>query len=448
MNKLAYKVLNDLDVDIEVTGNPFNLPIESIFQMAARINKKRSFLFVSKVLGKHIPVNPNTSLIAGAVLSILYQKHLKGHLPYSIEQVITAIVDPANANHVFHMIKSNTLPLCEPTIFIGFAETATALGHSMFDIFSGPAKYIHTTREMINEVNPTLDFVEEHSHATSHRCYPLYEQFFQGEESIVLVDDEITTGKTAINIIRDLHHKHPRARYVVASLLDWRSDEDKQRFEDVKHELGITIDCLSLLQGKITVSGGPVESLVSNKGISTPNANAEVLHYSLDKYFMHIPFSSTNTYGETKTESYLKHTGRFGIDALDIPNLDESITRSANELKSYRRGKRTLCLGTGEFMYIPMRIASEMGQGVAYQSSTRSPIHPYAGKDYAIRNVFPFDYPEDPSINYFFYNIPHGTYDEVFVMMERESRPEKLFSYSEALKKTGIPIIHYVHFNN
>ena len=36
-------------------------------------------------------------------------------------------------------------PLPEEVLFIGFAETATALGHSMFQCFQN-AKYVHTTR--------------------------------------------------------------------------------------------------------------------------------------------------------------------------------------------------------------------------------------------------------------------------------------------------------------
>ncbi|MEC1550449.1 phosphoribosyltransferase domain-containing protein [Bacillus rugosus] len=45
-------------VDLSVTDNPLSIPEQVLFEMAARVNKKRGFLFVSKVLGKHIPVHP------------------------------------------------------------------------------------------------------------------------------------------------------------------------------------------------------------------------------------------------------------------------------------------------------------------------------------------------------------------------------------------------------
>lgn len=40
--------------------------------MAARKNIKRGFLFVSKVLGKHIPVQPLIPLIGGGILAARY----------------------------------------------------------------------------------------------------------------------------------------------------------------------------------------------------------------------------------------------------------------------------------------------------------------------------------------------------------------------------------------
>ena len=41
-------------------------------------------------------------------------------------------------------------------------------------------------------------------------------------EIVVLVDDEITTGKTALNIIRQIQERFPKKEYVLASLLDWQ----------------------------------------------------------------------------------------------------------------------------------------------------------------------------------------------------------------------------------
>ncbi|PER91230.1 adenine/guanine phosphoribosyltransferase, partial [Bacillus anthracis] len=44
--------------------------------MAARINKKRSFLFVSTILGKHLPINTAVSLSSGFALATRYMEML------------------------------------------------------------------------------------------------------------------------------------------------------------------------------------------------------------------------------------------------------------------------------------------------------------------------------------------------------------------------------------
>ncbi|COG31073.1 Protein of uncharacterised function (DUF3706) [Streptococcus pneumoniae] len=111
-------------------------------------------------------------------------------------------------------------------------------------------------------------------------------------------------------------------------------------------------------------------------------------------------------------------------------------------------GKRTLCLGTGEFMYIPMKIAAEMGENILYQSTTRSPIHPVSNDvNYAIHNHFSYPSPEDPTITNYFYNISPHDYDEAFVFIERDLGEEALSPLLQQLQ-TVIPFIHIVSFSN
>ena len=55
-------------------------------------------------------------------------------------------------------------------------------------------------------------------------------ELFVNDAPLVLVDDEISTGATALDSIRALHGLAPHRRYVVASLVDLRSPE--QRHED------------------------------------------------------------------------------------------------------------------------------------------------------------------------------------------------------------------------
>ncbi|UHA75905.1 phosphoribosyltransferase family protein [Paenibacillus sp. 481] len=444
--------------------------------MAARVNKKRSFLFVSKVLGKHIPVDPCTSLLSGASLALLYQQELGGVVPLEVEGMLKAFQDPAYAQETYRQLKRTPMQLTERTLFIGFAETATALGHSMYDMFSGPVHYLHTTREHVAELETVITFEEEHSHATDHRCYALDPDSFERADTVVLVDDEMTTGKTSLNIIKALHARFKHKRFFVASLLDWRNVADRQAFADLERELDVTITCLSLVQGEIEVTGGPIERLMGGeeqgsvqglaKGSTVMVAHGATQASAHDAAQDGAPALGENqehvqnrvhfeTYRietifdrlEATAKPYLRHTGRFGLFAAQNARLDEHISATAQKLRTLRNGARTLCMGTGEFMYVPMRIAAEMGQDVVYQSTTRSPIHPYVSDTYAVRYKANYPSLEDPEVQNFMYNIPADTYDDMFLFIECEPSAERLEPLMEVLSQLRIPRINIVYFS-
>lgn len=103
-------------------------------------------------------------------------------------------------------------------------------------------------------------------------------------------------------------------------------------------------------------------------------------------------------------------------------------------------------MGTGEFMYIPMRIAAELGENVWYQSTTRSPIHPVASPHYAVHSAYRFTSPEHPDVMNFMYNITPGSYDDMFLFMEREASEQQLIELKQALAQLRIPNIYIVYF--
>ncbi|AUS25215.1 phosphoribosyltransferase [Paenibacillus polymyxa] len=442
--------------------------MDKLFAMAARVNKKRSFLFVSKVLGKHIPVNPYTSLLSGAALAILLYKEL---VPQSGQQMdkligeaVRGLLDPNYVKEAYRKLMDECLAFSfpEPIKFVGFAETATALGHSMYRLFDGGATYIHTTREDIPGLRPIIRFEEEHSHAVDHRCYALNEDAFAGDGPIVLVDDEITTGKTTLNIIRDIQEHFPRKQYVIASLLDWRTDSDERAFADLEAELDIRITPLSLLKGKIEIQGTPIldhaeyagqTGNVEHAATSTAEVNKD-LSGTIDRCFEEdasaferISHTSISTDGYANTAPYLKYTGRFGLQSADNPALDAEIAYTAERLNQLRSGQRTLVMGTGEFMYIPMRIAAELGPNVYYQSTTRSPVYPHREEGYGVASGVTYPSPEDSTVRNFIYNVEPGQYDEIFVLLERESDPERMKPMLEALSGLGCDKVHVVYFN-
>src|SRR3989339_280249 len=93
LSKKKYNILGNLEIQLYIKENDFKLSLNSIFEMAARKNKKRKFLFVSKLLGKHIPVNPNIPRISGALLAFLFLFKIEKNISIDVSLLIKAISD-------------------------------------------------------------------------------------------------------------------------------------------------------------------------------------------------------------------------------------------------------------------------------------------------------------------------------------------------------------------
>lgn len=439
--KVTYNILDDLYIELEIQENPYNIPLEHLFDMAARINKKRSFLFVSKVLGKHIPIRPEKGILIGYLLAGRYMEIVKKKTVREQTALLELLVRRSPAVDLSAIVPNNYHP-----IIIGFAETATALGHAFFEAFSN-ADFFHSTREMLRDVSPIIAFEEEHSHATSHRAY-IDGALLDNDREIILVDDEVTTGKTALNIIRSLHSKFPRKEYTVVSILDWRSKEDEKSFEEMEKELGITISTVCLIKGNVKTSGqlNPRERY-SEIDLDDTEVSQKVKVHIIEKQPRIDQHDRELTNKSGNGIPYILETGRFGITSLEHEQATKWMQKVGMELSELRTGEKTLCLGTGEFMYLPMKIASYMGENVFYHSTTRSPIYDFNKEGYGIRNRFVFQSPEDPEVQNYLYNISEHQYDEIFLFFERQLEMSDLSSLLNSLKATKISDIKLIFFS-
>ncbi|WP_462411951.1 phosphoribosyltransferase family protein [Neobacillus sp. Marseille-QA0830] len=431
--KYTFPILDSIEAEISITENPYNLAMDELFTMAARINKKRSFLFVSKVLGKHLPVNPNKGLAAAALLAARYQESVKGMDCPEREELLSIFFNGGSIQEI------PFIPPAVNPVIIGFAETATALGHAFFDCFHA-ADYFHTTREEPAERKPEITFEEEHSHATSHRCYIPHE-VLENDREIILVDDEMTTGKTALNIIQSLHARFPRKEYTVVSILDWRSGQNRQEFSRIEQKLGITIHAVNLLSGNVNIRELKELPTRAVQTLKTARTAMDLKSLDLGAFFTPTQFTSLK---QQNNAPYIKETGRFGISSDENQRLYETICRAGEYLTAHRQGEHTLCLGTGEFMYLPMKLAAEMGNGTYFQSTTRSPIFVVNQEGYGARHGLSFPSPEDHEVAHFVYNIPAGHYDELFLFFEKEPPCKALEPLLRELGKTQIKSIKLV----
>ena len=295
-------------------------------------------------------------------------------------------------------------------VTIGYAETATGLGQLVAGQLG--TYYIHSTRQSSGGVEPYGAFEETHSHATSHQLLPTSRAALDLAETVVLVDDELSTGATIINTIRELHRTAPHRRYVVCSLVDLRSTADRGRLDDLAHELGTRISAVALAQGSIQLP-------------ETLAADAADLIRSLPLPVAAVPRSGRIQLVDLNGIVPPIRSARFGVAGR--PDPDEAV-RIADALasalgSSAAAGARVLVLATEEFMALPLAVAARLQDlcpdaDIRYSTSTRSPIAAVDEPGYAIRSAITFDSDDDAlggSGARFAYNFTHpeGRFDTV-----------------------------------
>ena len=439
-NELCLKSLDYLEVNLRLKDTSHRIPMDKLFEVAIRKNKKRAFLFVSKILGKHLALDPKIPSIGGILLAYQFVHR-------DLEEPIRLLCDEKIDEKTYNRLKEEKAQINKKTLFIGFAETATGLGHSMFSACEGPISYIHTTREKIISEKPSFIFEEVHSHATGHQCFTEDPHYFKGFEEIVLVDDEITTGHTALHLIEALYEHSGNKHYHVVSLLDWRSNSEIEEARALEEKLGVTISFVSLVQGQMEahlLQAIPEECLQLPKLIGdeiTDGEDYQTVAIALDELVQKITKADD---GIVRELMYMKANGRFGLTAEANREYERRIREASACLKALRSYERCLVIGTEEFIYIPCLLAEGMGEGVWYQSSTRSPIIPQQEEGYPIQTVLAYKRPEDTAVVNYLYNIQGSHFDELFWIMERDVSRQFKAKMTRAFKACGIKKVIFV----
>lgn len=438
--ELCLKSLEYLEVNIKLKDTSKQIPMDKLFEVAIRKNKKRTFLFVSKILGKHLALDPKIPSLGGILLAYQFTN-------MDLEEPITLLCAEKMDEWAYYRLKEKKAKIDKKTLFIGFAETATGLGHSMFSACVGPISYIHTTREKIISEKPSFTFEEVHSHATGHQCFTKDPNYFKAFDEIVLVDDEITTGHTALHLIEALYEHSGNKHYHVVSLLDWRSSYEIEEARALEEKLGITISFVSLIQGQMEahlLQAIPEERMQLPKLIEDEIAYCEdyqTVSIALDQLMQKTTKADD---GVVRQLMYMKANGRFGLTAKDNRKYEGYIKVASDELKALRSYEKCLVIGTEEFIYIPCLLAEGMGEGVWYQSSTRSPIIPQQEEGYPIQTVLAYKRPEDTAVINYLYNIQGSRFDELFWIMERDVKEQFKAKMTQAFKACGIKKVTFV----
>lgn len=334
-----------LEVKVEDTV----LPPADLFGFAERRNPKRAFLFVSKVLGRHIPVRPSVMAASFESLAAEIPPDLPG-----------------------------------PVLVIGMAETAVGLGagvHRAFSTTRSDSVYLISTRHPLG-TDLFARFEEEHSHASAHLIHmpvdPEIREAMLQARSLVLVDDEASTGKTFVNLHRALVEAglSKIERIVTCVLTDWSAGAVRKTIRE-------SATAVSLMQGSYQFHENPA---------APPPEMPDVGAVSIGEW----PLSAD------------KDWGRLGVRRVD-DTLAPDIRVHPNE--------KVIVVGTSEFVWRPFLLAERLeraGVDVHFSSTTRSPI----ALGHAIEHALSFSDNYGLGIPNFLYNVKPGQFDRVLICSE------------------------------
>ena len=299
--------------------------MEDVLRIAKRYrNTKRSYLLVNPLQAKHLPVEPATAL------------ELMETLGASLRQSYPSA-----------------------RLVIGFAETATAIGAVAAAQLAGDCLYVQTTREDCPGDRNWLEFQEEHSHAVEQKlCGDALEAGLAATDTVILVDDEISTGKTILNMVEQMAARYPSLRektMVAASILNRVTPEQEARLR----QAGIVCHCLvRLLQA---------------------DYDSQVARYTVEEaplppqWMPETPFQSWTLPGS------FDQNPRLGVRIGEYVAQCRKMADAFLQWVALPESGRTLVLGTEECMLpsliLGQQLAQRLGSGaVRCHATTRSPI--------------------------------------------------------------------------
>lgn len=319
-----------------------DIPLDTALAFAARRKPRRQFHFLSRIVGRHVATRPSDLRDAAAALA---------------RKLVCA---PG------------------PCLFVGMAETATTLGQAVWRewLLQGgeDSLYLDTSRRA-TDGQVAFAFREDHSHAPVHLVHrppPANDpnQIFTRAASLIIVDDEATTARTASALV-DAYAEWRgfRPEVTLLTLVHW------------KNGASLPFNCYSLIEGDFQF---------------TPTAApAEVLPHTSHRQPC-VP---------------MHHGTRHGIRS---PQVLPWTAAAAGKI---------LVIGVGEFGFMPFLLAEQTersGASALVQATTRSPLV----EGGAIHHVRAFPAIDGSDYTEFLYNVGDDhPYDRVILCCEGSPPP-------------------------
>jgi hypothetical protein len=312
---------------------------------------------------------------------------------------------------------------------IGLAESASGLAGGVYNEMN--KKYPEcimtvTTRHPGNSA-VFCEFKEPHSHATDHYILsPDSEHLNQrilSTETLILVDDEVTTGNTLKNLTTALMNSGMTSlkEVIYLSLTDWSAGARTKTIQ------GIPVHQFSLMEGTI--------------------------NWAANGHRFELPIH-TNQKNSVCIDTELSRIHNWGRRWIESPPMinQETLTDIQNLI---HKGQKILILGSGEYLYEPFTAARQLereGHDVWFSSTTRSPAIPLMERTdvnsrpdrYGIKSkvVFPDLYKQN--INNYLYNAINADWDRIILVTEL---PIDLASSSLAEVNTDLSIVSSFNYD-
>ncbi|MDE6364947.1 MAG: phosphoribosyltransferase domain-containing protein [Lachnospiraceae bacterium] len=398
---------------------------QNLVRIAKRENNpKRKYLVVNRLQGKHIPVKPSEAIALFRALADTLRSSYKG----------------------------------ETLLVIGFAETATAIGAAVAAELG--TDYIQTTRELVPDVEE-LYFSEEHSHATEQKLVKNdLDTAVKTIDRILFVEDEVTTGKTILNIIDILRKEYPKhIKFSVASILNgmdkaalanyersgielfWLVKTDHTPYTGIAESYagdGIYVDCRSSIVTDHTAMERAV--MDGKKALLAKDASA------CKCAEVQMTIDATKQLDLKMINVWKQMNARRTVKAAAYQQYCESLYEDMISQMDISSTQKILVLGTEEFMYPALYTASKLealGKRVWFHATTRSPIAVSAEQDYALHTRYELVSLYDNRRKTYVYNLQK--YDTIVIMTDAQGETtEGICSLIQALLCSGNDHIIFV----
>lgn len=355
---------------MNIIENKSKYRIEDMITLAERDgNKKRKYLLLNKLQAKYLPVDP--------------------------------IITIDMFDELFHQLDIDFTG--KRVAVVGFAETATAIGsrvaEDIYREYCNDVCIIPTTRELLNSTCKT-EFLEEHSHATEQILYTDAKHLNQFDY-LIFVEDEVTTGNTICNCVKQLDLK---CNVVVLSLLNCMDEDELDKFSS----LGIKPYWL-------------VRTTKDDFDKTEHGVSLDKIPELSELMPLYDAFSADNP--RTGVSFYL-----YDYDLSKLSNLNRTPV-----------GK-TLVLGTEECMYPAIRYAAILkrkGYDVSVSATTRVPV--MVGPECTLKERYRISSVYDSKRVSYVYNL--SGYNTVIIVTDGKGSIKDLCNAAETAGCTNLQVV-------